>query len=450
MQRCFDRYLAARNGDGKAVAVEIGAGDVNGSYRAIFPADRFSYVGVDLAAGPGVDLVAEDPYRLPLADGFADVVVSGQMLEHCERFWLAFAEMLRVLKPDGYLFLIAPSAGPIHAYPVDCWRFYPDGYRALARVAECQLIELRHDDRGPWQDLVGIFRHAAAPPPTEAEIACNLAAARETERQRLAAIGGIVGPASAGPAEAETVRGATSYLEVLQRLHETLDPRLYLEIGVRHGHSLALARGRAIGVDPAPEPAVTLPQGAHIAAETSDRFFDDGAAGLLAEGIDLAFIDGMHLAEFVLRDVMNVECHARPAALLALDDISPSHPLQAARRRQTRAWCGDVWKIIGCLETWRPDLVLLRIDVAPAGLLLVAGLDPGQRGLRDRYNPIARELAETEATPPPEILARSGALAPDDPRIASFLALLARLAAEGSERAVVRRRLAAWRSDNGI
>ena len=84
-------------------------------------------------AGPGVDIVLDDPYRLPFGDGEVDVVVSGQMLEHCEFFWLSFGEMLRILKPDGYLFLIVPSAGPIHNYPVDCYRFYPDAMKALAK-----------------------------------------------------------------------------------------------------------------------------------------------------------------------------------------------------------------------------------------------------------------------------------------------------------------------------
>lgn len=114
----------------------------------------------------------------------------------------------------------------------------------------------------------------------------------------------------------------------------------------------------------------------------------------LGRGVDLAFIDGMHRAENVLRDIMGVERHARPSALLAIDDIFPNHPLQAERCRRTRAWCGDVWKIVGCLAQYRPDLLLLRLDVEPPGLLLVAGFKPAHRGLRDLYNRIARSLAK--------------------------------------------------------
>ena len=40
------------------------------------------------------------------------------------------------------------------------------------------------------------------------------------------------------------------YLEFLSRLHTALRPATYLEIGVHLGQSLAMARARAIGIDP--------------------------------------------------------------------------------------------------------------------------------------------------------------------------------------------------------
>jgi SAM-dependent methyltransferase len=449
MQKCYDRYLAAQSvePDRRWVVVEVGSADVNGSYRAIFPSQSFRYVGCDLMPGPGVDLVLDDPYRLPLRDAHADVVISGQMLEHCEFFWLAFGEMLRILKPEGYLFLIAPSSGPIHAYPVDCYRFHPDGFRALAKHSGCRLIELWSDDRGPWNDLVGVFRHAEAPLPSAAEIAHNLAAAQDSYRSRVVARQGInLKPSGGSPPEAEATKGAARYLEVLRHLHETLRPQLYLEIGVRRGRSLVLARGSAVGVDSAPEVTTPLPVSTAVYPETSDHFFEHSAESALGRGVDLAFIDGMHRAENVLRDIMGVERHARPSALLAIDDIFPNHPLQAERCRRTRVWCGDVWKIVGCLAQYRPDLLLLRLDVEPAGLLLVAGFEPAHRGLRDLYNRIARSLAKP-ASPvvPVEILAREGALPPDDVRVGSLLGLLKELAGNGADHATVRSRLRSWR-----
>ena len=453
MQRCYDFYVAARQvlpGE-KLTVVEIGSEEFNGAYRHIFSDDRFTYIGCDRAAGPGVDVVLDDPYKLPLPDASADIVVSGQMLEHCEFFWLSFGEMLRVLKPDGYLFLIAPSGGPIHNYPVDCYRFYPDAFRALARYAGCQLLDMWHDDRGPWNDLVGVFRHNGASAPPIAEIVANLTAAQD-EVQRGLASSGMVGRSSFDtPPEADRTQGAAPYLATLAQLHQTIAPQLYLEIGVRHGRSLALAAGAAVAVDPAPELQIAPPPAATIFRETSDRFFLADAGKVLARGIDLAFIDGMHRSEYVLRDIMNVERFARPTMVAAIDDVFPSHPLQAERDRKSRVWCGDVWKIAYILARYRPDLVVLRLDVEPAGLLLVAGFDPANRALRDDYNPIARELVYL-APPevPGEVLNRQGALAPDDPRIGSLLGLLRELAKAGANHAAVRASLHAWRAENRL
>jgi hypothetical protein len=453
MQRCYDFYVAARQvapGE-KLTVVEIGSEEFNGAYRHIFTDERFSYLGCDRAPGPGVDIVLDDPYKLPLPDTSADYVISGQMLEHCEFFWLSFAEMLRVLKPDGYLFLIAPSGGPIHNYPVDCYRFYPDAFRALARYSGCQLLDLWHDDRGPWKDLVGIFRHAAAAAPDVNEIGANLVAS-QAEVQRQLHDTGMVGQASFdAPPEADRIQGAASYLATLHQLHQTIVPQLYFEIGVRHGRSLALACGRAVAVDPAPDLQTAPPASATIFRETSDFFFIGKAQKELASGVDLAFIDGMHRSEYVLRDIMNVERFARPTLVAAIDDVFPSHPLQAARDRRSRVWCGDVWKIPYILARYRPDLLMLRLDVEPAGLLLVAGFDPSNRVLRDEYNPIARELVyTTPAEPPVEVLNRQGALPPDDPRISGLLALLLELAQAGANYPAARAQLAAWRVKNRL
>jgi hypothetical protein len=100
-----------------------------------------------------------------------DLVVSGQTFEHVEFFWLSMTEMTRILRESGLVFLIAPSRGHEHRYPVDCWRFYPDGFRALAAWAKLDLLYVntdwkptgRHDGSRIWGDTVGVFRKPAAP-----------------------------------------------------------------------------------------------------------------------------------------------------------------------------------------------------------------------------------------------------------------------------------------------
>lgn len=128
-QLFFDTYLA---GAFPATIVDLGAQDVNGSLRQVAPANA-RYLGLDLVAGPGVDLVISDPYQLPLEEASADAVVSSSCFEHVEMFWLTFNELLRVLRPGGLLYLNVPANGEFHRYPVDCWRFYPDAGPALVR-----------------------------------------------------------------------------------------------------------------------------------------------------------------------------------------------------------------------------------------------------------------------------------------------------------------------------
>ena len=433
MARCHARYLADDGRRDQRVVVDIGGADVNGGYRPLFDAARFRHVAVDIEAGPGVDIVLDDPYRLPFEDGSVDIVLSGQMLEHCEFFWLAFAEMMRVLKPDGYLFLIAPSAGPIHRYPVDCYRFYPDAYRALARHAGCHLLECWLDERGPWRDLVGVFS------PTPRAVPAGPVPSLQPP---------VPVDVPAGSDAEEAVAGRAPYLDVLRTIHERLEPSLYVEIGVRRGASLALARGPAIGIDPESEVAGTLPASTELVRLPSDEYFRQQRKAGTTLHPDLAFIDGMHLFEYVLRDFMHIERLAGPAGLVVVDDIFPSHPAQAERTRRTKVWTGDVWKFRECLAKLRPDLVLVPIDTRPTGLLLVAGLDPGSRVLWDRYNPLVRQYAE-ERAPPPDVLARDGALAPDDARITAVLEALRACRDAGAPRGTVLARLRAALSLDG-
>jgi len=396
MARCYTRYVVGSELEQqrRVRVLDLGGSDVNGSYRDIFAHPRYAYTAADIAAGPGVQLVLQDPYRLPIDDGSVDIIISGQMFEHCEFFWLTFAEMVRVLAPGGFIFLIAPSAGPEHRYPVDCYRFYPDAYRALARHANCRLLEVWRDERGPWQDLVGVFtRHDDLP-------------CADPLAERVAIDPAAIEP---GNADEERILGQLESIIVLEHLHAALRPALYCEIGIRFGRSLALAQGPAVGIDPSPDLRVNLPASTQVYAVQSDDFFREHAGTALTIPIDLAFIDGLHLFEAALRDFMNIERHAAAEAVVVIDDVLPNHPLQASRDRATRVWTGDVWRLVPVLRKWRPDLQLALLDTSPSGLLAVAGLDPANRVLWDHYNPIVRE-ALAMGDPPTAVLGRRDAL----------------------------------------
>lgn len=213
-----------------------------------------------------------------------------------------------------------------------------------------------------------------------------------------------------------------SYLDVLKLIHESLAPGFYLEIGVRNGGSLRLANGPAIGVDPAANLTYPLGRQAELVSATSDDFFSSQAGNRLTHPVDLAFIDGMHLFEYALRDFINTEGYASPYGLVVIDDVFPNHPLQAARDRKTRVWTGDVWKLHDCLRRWRPELRLLLLDTSPTGLMLIYGLEPGNDVLARNMDAILGTYSSHEfEQPPEEVLARKGAICPELPLLGSVL-----------------------------
>ena len=88
------------------------------------------WIVCDIVKHPSVDVVMPGPYSLPFEDETFDLVVSGQMLEHCSNPFKSVAEMKRVLKTGCRMVLAAPSAGPYHDVQ-DGWRFMDDAFRFI-------------------------------------------------------------------------------------------------------------------------------------------------------------------------------------------------------------------------------------------------------------------------------------------------------------------------------
>lgn len=165
----FSTYVQRVILDGRTRLLELGSLNVNGSLRDVAPKE-IEYIGVDITAGSGVDLVVDKASQLPFEDVSFDIVVSSSCFEHSEFFWLDFLEIMRVLKPTGLFYLNAPSNGSYHRAPVDCWRFYPDSGVALANWARRNNINAVmlesfismqttgnafHLDQ--WNDFVAVF-----------------------------------------------------------------------------------------------------------------------------------------------------------------------------------------------------------------------------------------------------------------------------------------------------
>lgn len=187
-----------------------------------------------------------------------------------------------------------------------------------------------------------------------------------------------------------------NYIEVLGRIQAYLRPRTYLEIGVETGLSMRLVSPttRALGIDP--EPKLTEPLAPHVRLfqETSDDFFSrhDVRAELGGLPVDLAFIDGMHLFDYALRDFMNVERCCTRDSLVILDDCFPMDRRTAERHRTTVFWTGDVWKVVVLLRKYRPELSIHTIATPPTGMCLVRNLDPASTFIADNLERLTAEF----------------------------------------------------------
>lgn len=158
-QEFFNKYCALL--DKSAKIIDFGSYDVNGTLKPIFAG--FDYKGVDMCAGPNVDIVCTGD-KTPLLDNSIDIIVSSSNFEHDECFWMTFIEMCRIVKPGGLIYINAPSQGIYHGYPTDCWRFYADSWKSLSKWAHknglnVNLIETYIDNKDQmWKDSVGIFK----------------------------------------------------------------------------------------------------------------------------------------------------------------------------------------------------------------------------------------------------------------------------------------------------
>jgi len=84
--------------------------------------------GVDMTAGPGVDVVAD--LELETVGMFAHIECMS-VLEHCRRPWLMAANLEKMLDPCGTIYVTAPFVWRVHGYPDDYWRFTINGIKSL-------------------------------------------------------------------------------------------------------------------------------------------------------------------------------------------------------------------------------------------------------------------------------------------------------------------------------
>ena len=185
-------------------------------------------------------------------------------------------------------------------------------------------------------------------------------------------------------------------------------PETYLEIGTLNGDTLALAQCAAIAIDPCFQvnQAIMGQKSSLFMFQTSsDAFFrSNRASAILGRPLDMAFLDGMHLFEYLLRDFSNTERCCITRSIIVLHDCIPLDLHMAVRAaddttarslsRYPLWWTGDVWKFVCILKKYRPDLIIDAFNAPPTGLILVSNLDPDSRVLETHYDEIVSQFTD--------------------------------------------------------
>jgi SAM-dependent methyltransferase len=155
------------------------------SNRWVMSNPAWTVIGMDIDAGKNVDIVVKDPYDwAEIATASVDVVTCSEVFEHAEFFWITILEIKRVLKPNGLAFITSPGGGPLHRFPVDCWRFYDDGLPAVAKYAGMKLLEAHmqwvpvYRKGSQWRDASVVLQRPALTPEGEREAAIKIALAK--------------------------------------------------------------------------------------------------------------------------------------------------------------------------------------------------------------------------------------------------------------------------------
>lgn len=135
--------------------------------------------------------------------------------------------------------------------------------------------------------------------------------------------------------------------------------RRYLEIGVRNRKENLekVAVQEFVGVDPDPAAEADF-------VMTSDEYFAQDGIPVF----DIIFIDGMHHADFVARDIENSLKHLAPNGTIVLHDLNPpskQHTIEIEEqdsRNVNHVWNGTSWRGFAKFRATRPDLEMYTVD----------------------------------------------------------------------------------------
>ena len=114
--------------------LEIGSRARSGNvYRGWFP-EKLDYVGMDVHAGPNVDVVGDAHHLSRCVNRRFDFMFSMGTFEHILMPWKVALEMNKTLNDGGQALIISHPSWPLHDEPWDFFRFSKDSWHGIFNV----------------------------------------------------------------------------------------------------------------------------------------------------------------------------------------------------------------------------------------------------------------------------------------------------------------------------
>ena len=120
--------------------LEVGPDKFPSSFRELINDSTIAWDTIDLYRSEQLTYTAASEYVFPIPESTYDIVLSGQVLEHVRKPWRWMPELARVCKPGGVVVTVNPVSWPYHEAPIDCWRAYPEGMKALYEEAGLETL----------------------------------------------------------------------------------------------------------------------------------------------------------------------------------------------------------------------------------------------------------------------------------------------------------------------
>ena len=152
---------------------------------------------------------------------------------------------------------------------------------------------------------------------------------------------------------------------IIQNLINKINAKSYLEIGVSVGENFQKIRcENKVGVDP----ELTSPATIFL---TSDDFFQQNV-----HKFDVIFIDGLHHADQVYRDINNSLKILNDGGYIICHDMNPAKEEHQIIPFQGGIWNGDCWKALVQLRQEREDLYVYTVDTDYGCSVIQKGKQP--------------------------------------------------------------------------